>query len=166
MKIGNFSIWLSPSRLCPASLDCEDLGDALVAQLGQAHRVEQLANRRLQLLHGPLEITPLLLRTAPVQTADDADRSLERAHHLADRDIRGVTRQRVPTLGAVLADDEPPLREALQDLRAQLGRNPELLGDPLRADGAEAVVRGGGVAAHQPGIGAPSQAKPRPYPQS
>src|SRR5207249_7646355 len=77
MKIGNFSIWLSPSRLCPASLDCEDLGDALVAQLGQAHRVEQLADRRLQLLHGPLEITPLLLRTAPVQTADDADRSLE-----------------------------------------------------------------------------------------
>src|SRR5947199_175524 len=50
MKIGNFSIWLSPSRLCPASLDCEDLGDALVAQLGQAHRVEQLSDRRLPVI--------------------------------------------------------------------------------------------------------------------
>src|SRR5438445_6675298 len=165
MKIGNFSIWLSPSRLCPASLDCEDLGDALVAQLGQAHRVEQLADRRLQLLHGPLEITPLLLRTAPVQTADDADRSLERAHHLADRDIRGVTRQRVSTLGAVLADDEPPLREALQDLREQLGRNPELLGDPLRADGAEAVVRGDIVDRHLPVICALRKAEHRLCPQ-
>src|ERR1700746_3093644 len=42
MKIGNFSIWLSPSRAgaCPASLDRQNLGYRLVAELGQAHRVE------------------------------------------------------------------------------------------------------------------------------
>src|SRR5207245_8316279 len=143
MKIGNFSIWLSPSRagVWPASFDREYLGDTLVAQLGQAHRVEQMADRRLQLLHGPLEITAHLLRTAsPVQTAHDADRSLERAHDLADRDIRGVTRQHVPTLGAVVADDEPPLREARQDLREQLGRKPELPADPPRAAGGSGVL--------------------------
>src|SRR6266478_6235737 len=157
MKIGNFSIWLSPSRagVRPASLDCEDLGNTLVAQLGQAHRVEQLTDRRLELLHGPLEVTVHFLRTrAAVQAAHDTDRSLERADHLADRDVRGVTRQQIPTLGAVLAHDEPPLRQALQDLREQLGRDPELLGDPLRADGAEAVMRGDVVDRHQPVVGA------------
>jgi hypothetical protein len=53
-----------------------------------------------------------------------------------------MPRQHVSALGTVLADDEPPLRQTLQDLREQLGRNAEFFGDPLRADGAEAVVRG------------------------
>src|SRR5262249_14664879 len=89
MKVGDFSIWLSPSRadLCPASLDREDVRNALVAQFGQAHRVEQLADRGLELLHRSLQVAALLLRTPrPVQTAHDADGPLERAHHLADRD--------------------------------------------------------------------------------
>src|SRR5215831_3593963 len=107
MKIGNFSIWLSPSRAgaCPASLDRQDFGCSLVAQLGQAHRVEELADRRLQLLHGTLEIATQLLR-APlgVEAAHDADRPLERAHYLADRDVAGVSCQHVAPLGAVLAD--------------------------------------------------------------
>src|SRR5262249_6537059 len=145
MKIGNFSIWLSPSRAgaYPASLDRQNLGRSLVAELRQAHRVEQLADRRLQLLHGALEIAAHLL-WAPLgfEAAHDADRTLERAHHLTDRDVAGVSRQHVAPLGAVLAHDELPLREALQDLGEQLGRNPELFRDPLGADGSEAVVRG------------------------
>src|SRR6267142_3404246 len=134
MKIGNFSIWLSPSRAgaCPVSLDRQNLGNRLVAQLGQAHVVEQLADRRLQLLHRPLEIAAGLLR-APraLQAAHDADRPLEGADHLADRDVARVTRQHVSALRPVLADDELTLGEALQDLREQLGGNSELLGDPL-----------------------------------
>src|SRR5437660_1174662 len=89
----------------------------------------------------------------------------ERARHRPALDSRGVARPRVSTLGAVLADDEPPLREALKDLREQLGRNPELLGDPLRADGAEAVVRGDIVDRHQPVICALRKAEHRLYPQ-
>src|SRR5207302_10186704 len=161
------SIWLSPSRtgVGPASLDCEYVRDTLVAQLGQAHRVEQLTDRGLELLHRPLEVTAQLLRTpCPVQAAHDTDRPFERADYLADRDIRGMTRQHVPALGAILADDEPLLREALQDLREQLGRNPELLGDPFRADGAEAVVGGDVVDRHQPVIGALRKAEHRFWP--
>src|SRR6266850_720315 len=102
MKIGNFSIWLSPSRAgaCPASLYRENLGSRLVAQLGQAHGVEQMTDRRLQLLHGPLEIAARLLRTpCPVQAAHDADRALERANHFPDRDVAGVPHQ--PVIGAL-----------------------------------------------------------------
>src|SRR6267378_5449330 len=119
MKIGNFSIWLSPSRAgaCPASLDRQNLGHRLVAQLGQAHRIEELTDRDLQLLHGPLEIAARLLRTpCAVQAAHDADRSLERAHHLADRDVAGMPRQRVAPFRAVLTDDELTFREVLEDL--------------------------------------------------
>src|SRR5258705_2322246 len=167
MKIGNFSIWLSPSRAgaCPVSLDRQNLGNSLVAQLGQAHVVEQLADRRLQLLHRPLEIAAGLLR-APraLQAAHDADRPLEGADHLADRDVAGVTRQHVSALRPVLADDELTLGEALQDLREQLGGNSELLGDPLGADGSEAVVRGDVVDRHQPVVGALRKAEHRLYP--
>jgi len=164
MKIGNFSIWLSPSGAgaCPASLDRQDLGRSLVAQLRQAHRVEQLADRRLQLLHGALEIAPPLLRAPrPVEAAHDADRPLERAHHLADRDVAGVTCQNVAPLWAVLAHDELTLREALQDLGEQLGRDPELFRDPLGADGSEAVVRGDVMDRHQPVVGALRKAEHR-----
>src|SRR5262245_6509998 len=164
MKMGNFSIWLSPSRAggCPASLDRQNLGQRLVAELGQAHRVEQVADRRLQLLHGPLEIAPRLLRTPGLfQTAHDADRPLERAHHFADRDVAGMARQDVASLGPVLADDELALGEALEDLREQLGRYPELLRDPLGADGSQAVVRGDVVDRHQPVIGALGKAEHR-----
>src|SRR5437867_4445655 len=162
MKIGNFSIWLSPSRAgaCPASLDRQDLGRILVAQLGQAHGVEQPADRRLQLLHGPLEIAARLLRTTGlVEAAHDADRPLECPHHLTDRDVAGAPGQDVSALGAVLADDEPPLREPLEDLGEQLGRDPELLRDPLGADGPEVVVRGDVVDRHQPVVGALGKAE-------
>src|SRR6185369_2846636 len=128
MKIGNFSIAFSPSRAgaCAASLYRQDLGNRLVAQLRQAHRVEQLADRRLELLDGPLQVAAGLLRASRrLQAAHDADRPLERAHHLADRYVARVPRQHVSALGPVLADDELTLRESLQDLREQLRRDAE-----------------------------------------
>src|SRR5262249_42994493 len=126
-----------------------------------------MADRRLQLLHGPLEIAARLLRTPGLfQTAHDADRPLERAYHFAHRDVAGVARQGVASLGPVLADDEPALGEALEDLREQLGRYPALLRDPLGAGSSKAVVRGDVVDRHQPVIGALGKGEHRLYPSS
>src|SRR5262245_42759117 len=108
MKIGNFTaIRLSPSLvLGPPSPYRQCLGRVLVAQLGQAHGVEQMADRRLQLLHRPLEVAAQLLRTSTVvETAHDADRSLERPDDFADRDVPRPARQDVAALRPVLAHD-------------------------------------------------------------
>src|SRR5947207_1691258 len=70
MKIGNLSIWLSPSRLCPASLDCEALGGALVAQLGHGHRGEKRGDRGLH----PQVLPNTLQWQGPI--ADSFDRRL------------------------------------------------------------------------------------------
>src|SRR2546428_12324430 len=69
--------------------------------------------------------------------------------------------QSVPSLGSVLADDQPALGESLQDLRQELGRDAELFRDPLRADGAELVVDGDIVNRHQPIVRALGKAEHR-----
>src|SRR6266849_646906 len=161
MKIGNFSaIWISPSLA--VSLDRQCFGDALVAQLGQTHGIEQLTDRRLQLLHGSLQVAAKLLRASSVvEAALDVVRPLERADDLPDGDVARVARQYVPSLGSVLADDQPALGESLQDLSQELGRDAELFRDPLRADSAELVVDGDIVNRHQPIIGALGKAEHR-----
>src|SRR5215470_7396899 len=165
MKIGNFTaIRLSPSLARgPASPYCQGLGGVLVTQLGQAHGLEQMADRRLQLLYRPLQVAAQLLRTsAVVETAHDADRSLEGPDDLADRDVGRPARQDIAALGSVLAHDQPALGEALQDLRKKLRRNAELLRDPLRTDRAEPVVAGDVVDRHQPVIGTLRKPEHRP----
>src|SRR5437867_8863948 len=115
MKMGNLSaIWISPSLAGSVSLDRQCFGGVLVAQLGQAHGIEQPADRRLQLLHGSSQVAAKLLRASSVvEAAHDVDRPLERADDLPDRDIAGTARQDVPALGPVLADDQPALGELL-----------------------------------------------------
>src|SRR5512145_150393 len=100
MKMGNFSaIRLSPSVGSSASLYRHRRGRALVAQLGQAHAVEQLADRRLQLLHRAFQVAAQLLRApAVVEAAHDADRSLEGADDLADGDVVRTPGQGVSAL--------------------------------------------------------------------
>src|SRR2546428_381363 len=146
MKMGNLSaIWISPSLAGSVSLDRQCFGDALVAQLGQSHGSEQLADRRMQLLHGSLQVAAKLLRASSVvEAAHDVDRPLERADDLPDGDVARVARQYVPSLGSVLADDQPALAESLQDLRQALGRDAELFRDPPRAHGGY-PPRGGGL---------------------
>src|SRR5713101_4513241 len=145
MKMGNFSaIWISPSLAGSVSLDRQCFGDVLVAQLGQAHGIEQLADRRLQLLHGSPQVAAKLLRASSVvEAAHDVDRPLERADDLPDGDVARVAHQYVPSLGSVLADDQPAL------------------GESLRADSAELVVDGNIVNRHQPIIGALGEAEHR-----
>src|SRR5947207_3819025 len=157
-KIGNFSA-MSAVSLRP---DREDLRDVVARQLREAHRVEQLADRRLELLHRPPQVAARLLRTpTAVQAAHDADRSLQGAHHFAHADLVRLARQHVAALRAVLAHDQPALCQALEDLRQELGRDPELLGDALGADGAEAVMDGDIMNRHQPIIGALGEPKHR-----
>src|SRR6266478_6108018 len=139
MKMGNLSaIWISPSLAGSVSLDLQCFGDALVAQLGQTHGIEQLTDRRLQLLHGSPQVAAKLLRASSVvEAAHDVDRPLERADDLPDGDVARVARQYVPSLGSVLADDQPALGESLQDLSQELGRDAELFRNPLRANRSE-----------------------------
>src|SRR5258705_8773536 len=103
MKVGNFSaIWLSPSLALgsPPSPYRQWFGGVLVAQLGHAHGVEQMADRRLQLLHRPLQVAAQLLRTSSVaEAAHHADRSLERADNLPDQYITATAPQNVPPPG-------------------------------------------------------------------
>src|SRR5256885_12183168 len=64
MKIGNFR-----AILFPLSLQCEELGHVVRRQLGQAHRVQQLGDRDLQLRHRPPQAAALNLRAGGVLQA-------------------------------------------------------------------------------------------------
>src|SRR6266446_6227383 len=148
MKIGNFS----PIVLYPLRKLASDVG---ARQLGQAHGVQHLRDRRLDLVDGSPQVALLHLRALGIfQARDDVDRPLQRSDHLAHRDLGGAARQRVAALGPVGADDQPLLGQPLEDLGHELRRDRELLGDPLGAHGAEAVVDGDIMNRHQPVIGA------------
>src|SRR5881396_2675852 len=124
-------------------------------QLGQAHGVQHLRDRRLDLVDGSPQVALLHLRALGIfQARDDVDRPLQRSDHLAHRDLGRPARQRVAALGPVGADDQPLLGQPLEDLGHELRRDRELLGDPLGAHGAEAVVDGDIMNRHQPVIGA------------
>src|SRR3989442_8113753 len=96
----------------------EQLGHVIGHQLGQAHRVQHLADRDLDLLHRPSQVAASHLRTVTValHTLHDVDRALERAHHLPDRDLRRSPGQRIPALRPVGADDQPPSPQPLENL--------------------------------------------------
>src|SRR2546426_399018 len=106
-------------------------------------------------LAGSPQVALLHLRALGIfQARDDVDRPLQRSDHLAHRDLGRPARQRVAALGPVGADDQPLLGQPLEDLGHELRRDRELLGDPLGAHGAEAVVDGDIMNRHQPVIGA------------
>src|SRR5438094_2431884 len=156
MKIGNFSaIGTVSSRP-----DRQKVRHVLVRQLRETHRVEHLGDRRLELLDRPAEVAPRLLRTASVvEAAHNADGSLQRPNHFAHRDIARVAREHVAALRAVLAHDQPPLRQALQDLGEELRRNTELLGDSLGAHRPDIVMDGDIMNRHQAIVGALGEAE-------
>src|SRR5947207_200269 len=151
MKIGNFNAIdsLSSSTLCP---DHEQLRHVGAVQLGQTHRVEHPADRRLDLLHGPSKVAVRHLRAFArrLETADDVDRPLQRPDHVPDGDLAGASREEVSTLRAILTRDQPLLREALQDLGEKLRRDVELVRDPLGAHHAAILVDRDVVDRHQP----------------
>src|SRR5438309_6589663 len=120
-------------------------------QLGEAHRVEQLADGRLDLLDGPAEGAARHLGAVAlvVVAAHDGDRPLERPHHLPDRDLLRLVREPVAALRAVLAHDQAPLRQTLEDLGEELGRDVELLRDLLDRDRTQALVEGDVLDRHQ-----------------
>src|SRR6267378_4045501 len=151
MKIGNFS----PIPVTLSGFDRQQLGYVGARQLGQAHRVQHLADGRLDLVDGPPEIALFYLRALRVlQARHDVDRSLQRPDHLPDRDLRRPARQRIAALGPVGTDDQPLLGEPLEDLGHELRRDRELLGNPLGTHRTEAVVDGDIMNRHQPVIGA------------
>src|SRR5216117_4014202 len=169
MKIGNFSPIVlyplrklasdgggpAPRRLRLALPDRQQFRHVGARQLGQAHGVQHLRDRRLDLVDGSPQVALLHLRALGIfQARDDVDRPLQRSDHLAHRDLGRPARQRVAALGPVGADDQPLLGQPLEDLGHELRRDRELLGDPLGAHGAEAVVDGDIMNRHQPVIGA------------
>src|SRR5438552_7624276 len=156
MKIGNFS----PIPVTLSSFDRQQFRYVGARQFGQAHRVQHLADGRLDLVDGPPQIALFYLRALRVlQARHDVDRSLQRPDHLPDRDLRRPARQRVAALGPVGADDQPLLGEPLEDLGHELRRDRELLGNPLGAHRTEAVVDGDIMNRHQPVIGALGESK-------
>src|SRR5688572_13377862 len=154
MKIGNFSAMMS------SPLDRQQLGNIVTGQLGQAHRVEHLADRRLELVDRAAKVASLdLSAVAALETADDVDRALEGPDHLAHRDLRRTARERIAALRPVLALDQSLLGEPLEDLGHQLRGDGELLGDSLGVDRADVVVNGDIMNRHQPVISALGESK-------
>src|SRR5262245_6167046 len=147
MKIGNFTA-ISNGLLRP---DREELGNVRARQLGQAHRVQHLSDRRLQFLDRSSQVAPLHLRTGRVVLValDDPDRTLECPDHLADRDGRGPAGQNVTALRPVLTGDQPLLRQSLQNFREEFRGNSELLRDPLCTHRADGLIHGDVVDRHQ-----------------
>src|SRR5258708_6216119 len=118
MKIGNFNAIdsLSSRTLRP---DHEQLRHVGAVQFGQTHRVEHLADRRLNLLHRPPEAAMRHLRAFArrLETTDDVDRPLQGSDHIPDRNLGRASGEHVSALRAVLARNQLLLRESLQDLR-------------------------------------------------
>src|SRR3989441_801533 len=153
MKIGNFTAIGSVSS--PSGPDRQELRDVVVRQLRQAHRVQHLGDRRLELLDRPAQIASRLLwTTAMVQTAHNVDGPLQCPDHLAHRDLARVAREHVAALRAVMARDQPPLRETLEDLGEELRRNAKLLGDPFCAHCTDVFLNGDIMNRHQAVVGA------------
>src|SRR6266536_4381440 len=169
MKIGNFNAIVPPLPLTltargrqllfdldgpwPSigSPDREQVRDVRAHQLGQAHRVEHLWDRRLDLLHRPPQVAARHLLTVArgLEAAHDVDRAFEGPDHVAHREVRRAPRQHVAALGPGGARDELLLREPLQDLREQLRRDVELVGDALGAHRTEILVDRDVVDGHQ-----------------
>src|SRR5256712_9715685 len=141
--------------------DREQLGHVIGHQLGQAHRVQHLADRDLDLLHRPSQVAASPLRTVTIalHTLHDVDRALERAHHLPDRDLRRSPGQRIPALRPVVADDQPLSRQPLEDLGQELRWNPELVRDPLCAHRAAVLMDGNVMDGHQSVVGSFGEAQ-------
>src|SRR5437899_1836155 len=141
--------------------DREQLGHVIGHQLGQAHRVQHLADRDLDLLHRPSQVAASHLRTVTValHTLHDVDRALERAHHLPDRTLRRSPGQRIPALRPVVAEDQPLSRHPLQDLGRELRWNPELVRDPLCAHRAAVLMDGNVMDGHQSVVGSFGEAQ-------
>src|SRR3989442_4312928 len=153
MKIGNFTAIGSVSS--PSRPDRQELRDVVARQLRQAHRVEHLGDRHLKLLDRPAQIASRLLWTAAmVQTAHNVDGPLQCPDHLAHRDLARVAREHVAALRAVMARDQPPLRETLEDLGEELRRNAKLLGDPFCAHCTDVFLNGDIMNRHQAVVGA------------
>src|SRR2546422_6668702 len=109
MKIGSFNELdgAIDSVSCPflrVGLQTEELRHVLARQLGQAHRVQHVADRGLYFLHGPPQVTPLHLRTfaRPLETLHDRDRPLQGPDDLADPDAHRPSGQDVAAFRAVL----------------------------------------------------------------
>ena len=153
-----------PARVARLALpNCKQLGNVIGHQLGQAHRVEHLADGDLDLLHRPSQVAARHLRalTVALHALDDVDRALERPHHPPDSNLGRPQGQNVSAFRPVLADDQPLASKPLEDLREQLGWNPELIRDPLRAHRAVVLVDGDVVDRHQPVVGTLGKAKHR-----
>ena len=119
-----------------------------------------MADGRLDLLDRPPQIALLHLRTVGIlEAGDNVDRPLQRSDHLPHRDLGRSACQRVTALRPVRAHDESLLGQPLENLRHQLGRDRELLGDALGAHGAEAVLDGDIMNRHQPVIGTLGEAE-------
>src|SRR6266581_3437838 len=161
MKTGNFIARTPPGSQARLAFRCgshyrriEHLGHVLARQLREAHAVEHVADRRLDLLHRASQVAPRDLRAlVGLETIHDVDRPLEHADHVPDRDLGRASRQHVASLGPVLARDESLAGQLLEDLGEELGWNRELLRDTLGVDRAHVVVDGDVVDRHQPVVG-------------
>src|SRR5690349_1678776 len=142
MKMGSFNA--IADRLLSNARQGRHRNRGLRGQLRERHAVEYVADAGLDLLHRTAEVAPGELRAVVllVHAAHHPHRPLERAEHLADCDLRRMPRQHVAALGPVVARDQLPLRQSLEDLGQALGRNMELLRDALGADRDLVALRG------------------------
>src|SRR3989441_9178659 len=139
----------------------EQLGHVIGHQLGQTHRVQHLADRDLDLLHRPPQVAARHLRaiTVAFHALHDVDRALEHPHHLSYRDLSRPPREHVAAFRPVPADDQPLPCQPLEDLGQELGRDPELVRDPLSAHRAVVLVDSDVMDSHQPVVGTLGEAQ-------
>src|SRR3989442_1141731 len=152
-SIAVVTMWLPFSRYISAT----PLSARLIASVPPDVNTTSLASRapmRRATLARAASVAPSL-----VEPAQNADGPPQRPNPFAYRDIAGVAREHVAALGAVLAHDQPPLRQALQDLGEELRRNTELLGDSLGAHRPDIVMDGDIMNRHQAIVGALGEAE-------
>ena len=143
----------APSPQCPRCDEPRSDGRRLVQGIHrlQGHGLQEPLDAALDGQHRPPDVAALELRALHRPVAvHQAERPLDGAEHLAHADLARLPREDVPALGPVDARDQLSLGQALEDLRQELRRDAEVLGDPLGVDHAVVLMEGDVVHRHQP----------------
>src|SRR2546427_12146707 len=152
MKIGSFTAIVSVSSARGRG-ELRRLRGCLVQadHLFERHSIEQPGDAGLDRPDRlPNGASPQLWTAQAGVAPYDPERPLDGPQDLADLDLARVSREDISTLRTVEALDQLLLGEPLEDLRHELGRHVEILGDALGVDWSVMLMEGNVVDRHQP----------------
>src|SRR5262249_11004845 len=118
--------------------------------LFEGHGIEQPGDRGLDRPDRLADAASVKLGALEAGEAPhDPERPFDGPQDVTHLDLTRLPREDVTTLWSVEALDQLPFGESLEDLRQELARDTQVLGDPLGVDGRVVLMEGNVVDRHQ-----------------